>query len=69
MENDKNKKRNAINQEVLADYNIFMHGFDDSPLLHSEPMFLHGNYIQLSAYENKDYGQAVTAEGISKSKN
>ncbi len=65
MSTNKRKKDNSIDNRIATDYGIIMNGFCTSPLFHNEPQLSHGKYVQLSAYEEKRFGEAVTTRNNS----
>lgn len=60
MNANKEKKNDSIKQGIITDYNALMAGFSGQALLDNTPQLSHGKYIQLSAYEEKRFGAAVT---------
>lgn len=46
---------------IADDYNSLMVGFTISPFISAPPVLLNGKYVQLSAYNVQEIGQAVTA--------
>ncbi len=55
-----NTKSNYLHQ-IGDDYKNLMNGFNNSTLFNAGPILSNGKYIQLSAYEEKKVGAAVTA--------
>lgn len=54
------KKDNHVTQQIKLDYENLMNGYNTFPFLSPQPLFSNGKYIQLSAYEEKSLGAAVT---------
>lgn len=57
--NQDNIKSNYLPQ-IEDDYKNLMNGFNNSFLFNTTPILSHGKYVQLSAYEEKKIGEAVT---------
>jgi len=46
--------------QIESDYENLMSGFNNSFLFNTGSVLSHGKYVQLSAYEEKKIGEAVT---------
>ncbi len=60
MSTNKEKKDDSREQGIITEYNNLMDGFHSCSFFYNEPQLSYGKYIQLSAYEEKKFGVAVT---------
>lgn len=56
---------NSSRNYIAEDYKSLMVGFVQSPLFFSQPILSNGKYVQLSAYDEKEMGQAFSANSNS----
>lgn len=61
---NKEEDKKTIEQEILSNYNNLTKGWRGG-LFDNAPQLSHGKYVQLSAYEEKKTGAAVTTANSS----